>query len=642
MKKSTSLFVLIVSLLIIISVSLGLLSHDYSLTNEEKVMKIAVAYIEDAYGDDYIINGEVSNQSHTEHGPEGDTDYNYPTASFRTPSSYHESGLLVYVMVDPTTEEIQLVYTDISRSIPPFDIDFSNQNLRVSKGESTSTNFNLSSVFYEEKFTVSFSLELGAYQNMPIALDYPSPFMVIFEPEPLVLRYQESKNVILTITADDEAPMGLYTLTINAMDGNKGIGATLWITIIPSESSTIIVPENYSTIQEAIDNVEENGIIYVMNGTYNENLTITKSLFLIGENSYTTIIDGGNNGTGILVQADNVTVQGFTVKNGDIPTPYHYTTASNTHGIHLLHVKYCNISNNNVEYSGHGIWLYGSSNNYVVGNNCSNNWDGIKLDSSYNNQIIGNELETNRYGIRFYSSTNNYLRNNDLNENKDGLLISADSFVNNVDTSNRLNNKPIYYWNNQSNKIIPADAGIVILVNCNNITIQDLTLENNYYGIILSYTQNSTIKNNQIKNNYYGIWLFYSNNTQIIQNDIEDSGYVGAIYSHFSSNNNISKNNLRNNFYGLKLIHSSYNNIFENQIETTRNEAIAIFDACKYNNIEENNIVNNRGGIWFQNPTSHTDEKYSNHNIIVGNNIDSNTDWGILLQPTVQNVFFGE
>jgi parallel beta-helix repeat protein len=524
----------------------------------------------------------------------------------------------------------------------PFNCTLSINEFAVVQGESFSITLYMTSLVSKTDATTSFSWYLGDYQDEPWSPTKPVPLEIIFDPNQPILKYNETKTIIITINSAEDAPLGKYriNLELNASpDGSSFHGyRNLWITIIPSGSSTIIVPENYSTIQEAIDNAEENGIIYVMNGTYNENLTIKKSLSLIGENSHTTIIDGENNGTGILVQADNVTIQGFTVKNGDSPTPYHYTTASNTHGIHLLHVENCNISNNVVEYSGHGIWLYGSSNNYVFGNNCSNNWDGIKLDLSYNNQIIDNKLETNRFGMRLSSSTNNYLRNNYLNENKDSLLISG-SFLNDVDSSNRLNNKPIYFWVNQSDKTIPTDAGIVILVNCNKITIENLTLENDYYGIILSYTQNTTIMNNQIKDNYYGIWLYYSNYTQITQNELEDNGYVGAIHSHFSSNNNISNNNFRNNFYGLKLIHSSFNNISENQIETTRNEAIAIFDSCKYNNIKENNIVNNRGGIWFQNPTSHTEEKYSNYNIIVGNNIDSNTDWGILLQPTIQNTF---
>ena len=120
MRKSRSLFVFVsVSFLVIISVSFGFLSQDNSLTDEQKVMKIAVAYIEENYCTDYVLNGEVSNGSLTEAGPEGNTVYNYPTASFRIPADYQESGQLVNVMVDPNTEEIKKVVTQPSKSMPP-------------------------------------------------------------------------------------------------------------------------------------------------------------------------------------------------------------------------------------------------------------------------------------------------------------------------------------------------------------------------------------------------------------------------------------------------------------------------------------------------------------------------------------------
>ena len=118
MKKSTSLFVLVVGLLIIISVSFGLLSPDNSLTDEQKVMKTAVAHIEENYGTDYSINGDVDIIHYGESGSEG-VDYTYPTASFRIPADYQQSGQLVYVMVDPDTEEIMKVFTHPSKSMPP-------------------------------------------------------------------------------------------------------------------------------------------------------------------------------------------------------------------------------------------------------------------------------------------------------------------------------------------------------------------------------------------------------------------------------------------------------------------------------------------------------------------------------------------
>jgi len=199
---------------------------------EQKIMKIAIDYIEENYGNDFVINGEVSNNSYTEHTQDGDIVYSYPTASFRIPADYYESGQLVNVMVDPVTEEIIKIIPSASKACPPYYIDFSNWEIQVRQSESTSTNITLTLVYPEEEVTVSFSLKLGAYQNMPVGSTYSFPFEAIFEPEQLVLKHQEPKNTILTLTTDSDAPLGLYTLTIYANDGNKGIGATLSITVV--------------------------------------------------------------------------------------------------------------------------------------------------------------------------------------------------------------------------------------------------------------------------------------------------------------------------------------------------------------------------------------------------------------------------
>jgi len=52
--------------------------------------------------------------------------------------------------------------------------------------------------------------------------------------------------------------------------------------------------ENYSKIQDAIDNSSEGDTIFVYNGTYQESLVISWSIRLIGENRGLVVIDGGN------------------------------------------------------------------------------------------------------------------------------------------------------------------------------------------------------------------------------------------------------------------------------------------------------------------------------------------------------------
>ena len=116
-NKFTIFFLFSAGILAIIVFSFMSQPQDNIITEEQKVMQIAVPYIEENYGNDYVINGEVTNQSFIEHRQEGDTVYNYPTASFRIPADYQKSGQLVNVMVDPDTEEIKKVVTMYSKSM---------------------------------------------------------------------------------------------------------------------------------------------------------------------------------------------------------------------------------------------------------------------------------------------------------------------------------------------------------------------------------------------------------------------------------------------------------------------------------------------------------------------------------------------
>ena len=58
-------------------------------------------------------------------------------------------------------------------------------------------------------------------------------------------------------------------------------------------------PNNYTKIQDAIDNASDGDTVFVYDGTYYENIIINKSINLTGENKDTTIIDG--NGMNMLL-----------------------------------------------------------------------------------------------------------------------------------------------------------------------------------------------------------------------------------------------------------------------------------------------------------------------------------------------------
>ena len=91
-------------------------------------------------------------------------------------------------------------------------------------------------------------------------------------------------------------------------------------TIPFSNGNTLFVggsgPGNYTRIQDAINDANDGYTVFVYNGTYYENVWVGKSISLIGEDKYTTIIDGQNipNNNTVLIFADNVILKGFTTR----------------------------------------------------------------------------------------------------------------------------------------------------------------------------------------------------------------------------------------------------------------------------------------------------------------------------------------
>lgn len=86
------------------------------------------------------------------------------------------------------------------------------------------------------------------------------------------------------------------------------------------------------------------------------------------------------------------------------------------------------------------------------------------------NILSGNTVANNTYGVLFSDPyTHVVLRDNVFLDNEYGIFDDVAS-GNDVDTSNSVNGKPIYYWVNEHYKTVPSNAGFVILKNCSGIT----------------------------------------------------------------------------------------------------------------------------------------------------------------------------
>lgn len=92
----------------------------------------------------------------------------------------------------------------------------------------------------------------------------------------------------------------------------------------------INVPTQYATIQGAIDSASNGDTICVGRGTYNEDVSINKSVQLSGHGARKTIINGQDpNAQGsVSITADNVTLEGFYI-NGVSANSTHVAVAIN-------------------------------------------------------------------------------------------------------------------------------------------------------------------------------------------------------------------------------------------------------------------------------------------------------------------------
>jgi len=408
--------------------------------------------------------------------------------------------------------------------------------------------------------------------------------------------------------------------------------------ILPSsQASTLIVDDDWagadhSTIQDAINASSDGDTIYVYNGTYDGNISVSKTVSLIGNGTADTFIDANGTGDGIIITVDWVNVTGFNVTGAG--------SVAGDSGIEIVAADNCTISGCIVSDKGHtGIYLWSSSNNNIANNNASLNTYGINLYSSNNNNIVNNTASSNtNNGISLESSRNNIIANNSASScNDHGIYLTSsnnNTIWNNTANSNEQGiylDESIYNFIENNTASSNTQNGIHLESSSNNNTVAGNTGRLNPWGIRLSRCNDNVVDDNIVDSNYYGgIRLYYSGNSSISNNNASsNSSYIGpfdsadGIHLYISSDNVVEGNNVSaNSAYGIFVYQSSHNNITYNTANSNGESGILLDYTSSGNTIANNSACSNDvHGI-------HVD-RICDSNIIENNTANSNARHGI-------------
>jgi parallel beta-helix repeat protein len=366
---------------------------------------------------------------------------------------------------------------------------------------------------------------------------------------------------------------------------------------------------------------------------------------------------------GIVVEKNDTLVDGlgYTVQGID---------AALSVGVDLTGRSNVTIKNMSIRAFGRGIHLNYSSSNSLIGNNITKTWGGISLDSSSNNILNGNNITANNIaGVYFDYSSNNSISGNNITANAgngvylelspnntiggnnltanagDGIFlelssnssVSGNTFsddglrvvdsIGNVVVDNLVNGKPLIYLEDVSDHAV-VDAGQVILVNCNRISVQNLNISHTSVAIEMWNTSNTQLTGNNIANNYRGIVLSGSSSNNSVSGNSMAANNDWGVSLESSSNNSVSGNNIVDNSGGISLFVSFNNSVTGNNIVNSGGIRLSM---AGNNTISGNNLVNNSCGLidaTFLGPFE--------NNRVYNNNFINNT-WQVQYGPGVSS-----
>ncbi|UCE73719.1 MAG: right-handed parallel beta-helix repeat-containing protein, partial [Methanomassiliicoccales archaeon] len=281
--------------------------------------------------------------------------------------------------------------------------------------------------------------------------------------------------------------------------------------------------DNYTCIRHALENASAGASIVVFSGTYQENLTITQSVILVGENEGTTIIDGlGASNVVYIDDAFFVGLAQFTIKNGS-----RGVYISDSEGVVIKSVKITDCDDK-------GVYVANSNGIKISESELSGSGSGSGIEASYTTSFTSenNSVEEFTYGIYLDHANEAEIHGNYLHDNSArGLAISWSTDITVTSTTIDGSDYGVYFFDFSTgtiyNSIITNSGFADILMGMDRLTLVNTSFD---YGSVVISTADALL----IVKNYLEVRVEGSGGTPVSGADVLVKEGTTEIYNSTS------------------------------------------------------------------------------------------------------------
>lgn len=305
--------------------------------------------------------------------------------------------------------------------------------------------------------------------------------------------------------------------------------------VVGQQSWTVGAQGDFTTLTEAVEQVDAYDTLLVQNGYFPENqIYIRKPLTVIGSSN--TLIDAQFGDEILIVQSDEVEIRGLTLANVGVS----YT--KDRAAIRMERSKNCRIINNRLINTFFGIYLAYTSNSIVQGNivegeakDEAHSANAIHLWYCKKIKVLNNQVSGHRDGIYFEFVDSSLIENNISRKNiRYGLHFM-------------FSNHDIYRKNRFENN----GVGVAVMYS-RYITMEENIFADNWgsisYGILLKDIRDGEMKRNHFEHNATAIFAEGVNRMEIVENNFIDNGWAFKIMANCEQVNVVHNNFIGNSF----------------------------------------------------------------------------------------------